>query len=280
MFGYIAINKAEMKFKDYDVYHSYYCGLCKRLKECYGIRGQVTLSFDMTFLIVLLTGLYEPETRTDVENCIAHPFKKHTARTNQFTDYAAAVNLILTYYKCKDDWEDDRDRRKYISARLLRSQMRQLQKEYPAKMAAVSSNLRKLTALEQKNEQNIDLMAGLFGNIMAELFAYRKDEWESSLRKIGFFLGKFIYLMDAYEDVEHDIQSDNYNPFRDAYQNQPDFAENSRKLMTLMMAECSREFEKLPILLHIDILRNILYSGVWCRYYKIAQEKHLSNEAK
>ena len=280
MFGYIAINKAEMKFKDYDVYHSYYCGLCKRLKECYGIRGQVTLSFDMTFLIVLLTGLYEPETRTDVENCIAHPFKKHTARTNQFTDYAAAVNLILTYYKCKDDWEDDRDRRKYISARLLRSQMRQLQKEYPAKMTAVSSNLRKLTALEQKNEQNIDLMAGLFGNIMAELFAYRKDEWERSLRKIGFFLGKFIYLMDAYEDVEHDIQSDNYNPFRDAYQNQPDFAENSRKLMTLMMAECSREFEKLPILLHIDILRNILYSGVWCRYYKIAQEKHLSNEAK
>ena len=280
MFGYIAINKAEMKFKDYELYHSYYCGHCKRLKECYGIRGQVTLSFDMTFLIVLLTGLYEPETRTDVENCIAHPFKKHTARTNQFTDYAAAVNLILTYYKCKDDWEDDRDRRKYISARLLRSQMRQLQKEYPAKMAAVSSNLRKLTALEQKNEQNIDLMAGLFGNIMAELFAYRKDEWESSLRKIGFFLGKFIYLMDAYEDVEHDIQSDNYNPFRDAYQNQPDFAENSRKLMTLMMAECSREFEKLPILLHIDILRNILYSGVWCRYYKIAQEKHLSNEAK
>ena len=280
MFGYIAINKAEMKFKDYDLYHSYYCGLCKRLKECYGIRGQVTLSFDMTFLIVLLTGLYEPETRTDVENCIAHPFKKHTARTNQFTDYAAAVNLILTYYKCKDDWEDDRDRRKYISARLLRSQMRQLQKEYPAKMAAVSSNLRKLTALEQKNEQNIDLMAGLFGNIMAELFAYREDEWESSLRKIGFFLGKFIYLMDAYEDVEHDIQSDNYNPFRDAYQNQPAFAENSRKLLTLMMAECSREFEKLPILLHIDILRNILYSGVWCRYYKIAQEKHLSNEAK
>ena len=62
MFGYIAINKAEMKFKDYDMYHSYYCGLCKCLKECYGIRGQMTLSFDMTFLIVLLTGLYEPQT--------------------------------------------------------------------------------------------------------------------------------------------------------------------------------------------------------------------------
>lgn len=280
MFGYIAINKAEMKFKDYDVYHSYYCGLCKRLKECYGIRGQVTLSFDMTFLIVLLSGLYEPETKTEVVNCIAHPFEKHTARTNKFTDYAAAVNLILTYYKCKDDWEDDHNRRSYISARFLRPHMRQLKKEYPSRMAAVSSNLRKLSALEQKNEQNIDLMAGLFGNIMAELFAYRKDEWEASLRKIGFFLGKFIYLMDAYEDVEEDIQSGRYNPFRDAYQNEPDFAQNCQKLLTLMMAECSREFEKLPILLHADILRNILYSGVWCRYFKIARDKQLPLSAE
>ena len=63
MFGYIAINKAEMKFKDYDVYQAYYCGLCRRLKECYGKRGQLTLSYDMTFLIVLLTGLYEPKTK-------------------------------------------------------------------------------------------------------------------------------------------------------------------------------------------------------------------------
>ena len=66
MFGYISINKAEMKFKDYDVYHSYYCGLCKVLKECYGRRGQVTLSFDMTFLVILLTGLYEPDTKTEM----------------------------------------------------------------------------------------------------------------------------------------------------------------------------------------------------------------------
>ena len=80
MFGYISINKAEMKFKDYDVYHSYYCGLCKVLKECYGRRGQVTLSFDMTFLVILLTGLYEPDTKTEMVRCIAHPMQKHAAR--------------------------------------------------------------------------------------------------------------------------------------------------------------------------------------------------------
>ena len=159
MFGYIAINKAEMKFKDYEMYHSYYCGLCKCLKERYGIRGQVTLSFDMTFLIVLLTGLYEPLEEKEVVNCIAHPLEKHIARTNEFTEYAAAVNLILSYYKCKDDWEDDHKRKSYIAAKLLTPKMKDICRQYPSKVAAVSSNLRRLSVLERENEQNIDLVA-------------------------------------------------------------------------------------------------------------------------
>lgn len=273
MFGYIAINKAEMKFKDYDMYHSYYCGLCKCLKECYGIRGQMTLSFDMTFLIVLLTGLYEPQTRKEVVNCIAHPFEKHAARTNEFTDYAAAVNIILTYYKCKDDWDDEHSRKGYMAARMLMPKVESIRNKYPEKVASIASNLKRLSSLEMENEQNIDLMAGLFGNIMAEIFAWRSDEWEASLRKIGFFLGKFIYLMDAYEDVEKDIESGSYNPLKDAFAANGDFAGDCRGLLTLMMAECSREFEKLPILLHAEILRNVLYSGVWCRYTAVTAKR-------
>lgn len=277
MFGYIAINKAEMKFKDYDMYHSYYCGLCKRLKECYGKRGQMTLSFDMTFLIVLLSGLYEPETDTEVVNCIAHPLEKHTARTNEFTDYAAAMNLIFSYYKCMDDWTDERKKKSYAMAKMLKPKAEAIRKLYPAKVSKISSNLQKLSLLEQENEQNLDRMAGLFGEIMAEIFAYRHDEWEDSLRKIGFFLGKFIYLMDAYEDVEKDIKTNNYNPLKNAFLDHEDFPEECRGLLTLMMAECSREFEKLPILLHADILRNILYSGVWCRYTMVTDKRRSSS---
>ncbi len=273
MFGYIAINKAEMKFKDYDMYQSYYCGLCKCLKEHYGIRGQITLSYDMTFLIVLLTGLYEPETKKELVTCAAHPLQKHTARTNEFTEYAAAVNLILTYYKYKDDWGDEHSRRSYIAARLLNPHMKRIRQKYPDKIAKISASLKKISALEKKNELNIDVMAGLFGNVMAEAFIYKPDEWEASLRKIGFFLGKFIYLMDAYEDVEKDIHSGNYNPFKESFRNDRDFAGHCRQILTLMIAECSKEFEKLPILLHADILRNILYSGVWCRYTQVTARR-------
>ena len=278
MFGYIVINKAEMKFKDFDIYHSYYCGLCKELKDCYGRRGQMTLSYDMTFLILLLTGLYEPETKVEVVNCIAHPFEKHTARTNEYSTYAASMNLILTYYKCLDDWHDERKKKSYAVKQLLESKMKTIKEQYPEKVAIVSANLQKLSILEKENESNIDLMAGLFGEIMAELFAYRHDEWESSLRKIGFFLGKFVYLMDAYEDVEKDIDNGNYNPFKRIFQENEHFAEDIRSLLTLMMAECSREFEKLPILLHADILRNILYSGVWQKYVLVTEKRNNPKE--
>ena len=67
MFGYVTINKAEMKFKEFDIYHSFYCGLCRVLKDKYGISGQLTLSYDMTFILILLTELYEPETK--YEHC-------------------------------------------------------------------------------------------------------------------------------------------------------------------------------------------------------------------
>ena len=137
-----------------------------------------------------------------------------------------------------------------MAARMLKSKVESIRGRYPEKVDGIASNLKRLSSLEQENEQNIDLMAGLFGNIMAEIFAWQPDEWEASLRKIGFFLGKFIYLMDAYEDVEKDIASGS-----------------------------SREFEKLPILLHAEILRNVLYSGVWCRYTAVTAKRQESSES-
>lgn len=273
MFGYIAINKAEMKFKDFDMYQSYYCGLCKQLKECYGKRGQMTLSYDMTFLVILLTGLYEPDTRLDTVSCIAHPLEKHAARTNVYTDYAAAINMILCYYKCKDDWVDEHKLKSRATAKILSPRIREIEQKYPQKIAVLAQNLQEISRLERQNEQSIDRMAGLFGNIMAECFVYQKDEWEPYLRRIGFFLGKFIYLMDAYEDVEEDLASGNYNPLKNDFQHNENFSEDCRTLLTLMMSECSRSFEKLPILLHAEILRNILYSGVWCRYTSVTAKR-------
>ena len=100
---------------------------------------------------------------------------------------------------------------------------------------------------------------------MAEIFAWRQDEWEQDLRSMGFFLGKFIYLMDAYEDVEQDQKTGNYNVFLRMSQ-QEGFEQNSERILSMMMSECARAFERLPIVENAEILRNILYSGVWRRF--------------
>ena len=277
MFGYIAINKAEMKFRDFDIYHAYYCGLCKDLKERYGRSGQITLSYDMTFLIILLSGLYEPPTEDSVRNCVAHPSQKHAARTNEITQYAADMNIVLSYYKCLDDWTDEHKKKAWINSRLLRSKVKQIEKTYPEKVKLIRDTLAQISACEKENEQDLDKMAGLFGEIMAEIFVWKQDIWKDSLHRMGFFLGKFIYLMDAYEDIEKDAVSGNYNPFM-TIKDHENFDSECQNMLMMQMAECCRAFERLPIVQDAGILRNILYSGVWAKFASVYNKRNKAGE--
>ncbi len=151
MFGYIAIHKPELKVREYEAYQAAYCGLCRSLKRRHGRLGQMTLSFDMTFLALLLTGLYEPETRNGIQRCAAHPLHRHPYRENPYYDYAADMNVILTYYKCLDDWEDERRLSGLLYARLLKGRMKKLKHQYGVKVSKTGRLLLKLRAYERKN---------------------------------------------------------------------------------------------------------------------------------
>lgn len=272
MFGYIIVNKQEMKFREFDVYKSYYCGFCQELKHRYGRSGQLTLSYDLTFLILLLTSLYEPETAEEFCKCMAHPFERHLTRTNEFSGYAADMNLLLSYYKCEDDWLDERKVTRKAFSDILRKKVKKIAEKYPEKAELIQDRLNQIHECEKEDSDNMDEAAGFFGEIMAEIFAVRPDEWESELRRVGFFMGKFIYLADAYEDVEKDKKEGNYNPFGRLYGTEQ-FEETCEKILTMMMAECSKAFEKLPLIEYTEILRNILYSGVWCRYEMVREKR-------
>lgn len=272
MFGYIIINKEEMKFKEFDIYHSYYCGLCQKLKERYGKAGQMSLSYDMTFLLMLLTGLYEPETKVDMCRCVAHPFEKHVTRINPLTDYIADMNVLFTCYKCYDDWEDEKKLSGLIYGKLLEGKSGKLKELYAEKLRSVTAAMKDISDAEKDGDKDIDTMAGLFGRVMADIVVCRQDEWSDILSRFGFYLGKFIYLMDAYEDIEEDIRKGTYNPLKQKY-GEPDFEEDCRTILMMMMSECCREFELLPIIENVEILRNILYSGVWSRYEAVRFER-------
>ena len=259
MFGYVVLNKPEIKFKDFDLYRSYYCGLCRDLKEAYGLKGQMTLNYDLTFLAILLDGLYEDNTVISDCRCIAHPFSRHTTRRNEYTEYAADMNILLTYYQCLDDWKDEKNGRKRRFAKSLKKRAFKVMEKYPEKAGNIEKELKKLGEYENAGEENIDLTAGCFGRIMSELFLLRKDEWQGYLEKMGFFLGKYVYILDAFCDYEEDIRKNRFNALKGVGNDR----ETIKEILTLTMSECTRNYEMLPIVENNDILQNILYSGVW-----------------
>ena len=137
--------------------------------------------------------------------------------------------------------------------------------------------LEQLSDLEKKEEKDIDQVSGIFGKIMAEIFVYQEDVWADTLRKMGFYFGKFIYILDAYDDVEADLKNGNYNPFSKRFKIKG-FEDEVQQLLIMMLAEACREFEKLPIIIYGDILRNILYSGVWVRFEAITRKRREEQE--
>ncbi len=208
MFGYITVNKKQLSDEQIKTYQEYYCGLCRKLKQDYGKRGQLVLNYDMTFLIVLLSGLYEPDDEKKEQFiCAAHPAQKHSSRISGITDYAAAMNILLAYYNLVDDWKDDKSFFKKTIAGLLKKDYQKIRKLYPRQVKAADEYIKNLEKLEKNKETNIDIVAGLTGDMLGEIFAWKCDEWYDELKTLGFFLGKFIYIMDAYEDIDRDIKN-------------------------------------------------------------------------
>ena len=287
MFGYVLVNKLELKIREFESYRSYYCGLCHKLKEEYGTFGRMTLNYDITFLVMLLSDLYDAEDKAKCSRCVVHPTRKHCHRENDITGYCADMCILLSYYKCADDWNDERKLSRGLLAKILKRKCRKVKERYPEKADFIENRLNMLTIVENSDVIHIDKAARVFGEIMAEVFVYKDDMWKDDLYKIGFYLGKYIYLLDAYEDIEKDIKSGAYNPFKEIYKNS-DFEKQVLKLLLLMIGECTDAFERLPLVEHVEILRNILYSGVWVRFGKakvaagggepVSMEKELEEE--
>ena len=265
MYGYVNVNRFELKVKEYYEFRGFYCGLCVTLGKKYGLTGRLSLSYDMTFLIVLLTSLYEPEAVMRMQRCFVHPLNKSLVITNRFSEYAADMNIALACEKFSDDVKDEKSIKAAAGLALYGGHYKKIKKKYKRQCKAIKRELELLSELEKKNSDDIEEVSAAFGRLMAELFVYEKDNFETDLRLTGFFLGKFIYLMDAYEDISEDIKKGSYNPFKKIYK-ENDFENKVNTLLTLTMSECATAFERLPLIKDIDILRNILYDGVWSKY--------------
>ena len=285
MFGYILINRQELKMKDYDKYRSYYCGLCHTLKDRYKRTGQLLLNYDMTFLAMLLSALYEEAEQQDKGRCLPHPARSHQEIITAAQGYAADMTILLGYQKALDDWKDEHSHPGRLLAMQLYPYYRKLREEYPRQARSLEKNVRRLSECEKAETgglnaaqawQRLDEISALTGSFLGEMFAWKEDIWEKDLREMGFFLGKFIYLADAYDDLKKDEEKNRPNPLK-ALPGGEQADDLIMEALEDMMMHSASAFERLPILLNADILRNILYSGVWV---KVAQRRRRRREEK
>lgn len=265
MFGYISVNCKTLSDAEKTRFRAFYCGLCHVLKEKYGSTGRLTLSNDMTFLSMLLSSLYEPAETCYDERCALHPVKKHHAVASAAAEFAADMNILLAYYKCLDDVRDEDSVRGKVGEGMLKKAFAAVQARYPDKCEAVRKCLAEIARLEKEKTEDIDAVTRLSGQMLAETFAWKDDVFAPHLRNMGAALGRFIYLMDAYEDYDEDEKHGRFNPLR-ALHAQADYEERMQEILAMEMAQCVKAFDFLPLEQDEALLRNILYSGVWGKY--------------
>ncbi|MEG0935464.1 MAG: DUF5685 family protein [Clostridia bacterium] len=272
MFGYVSVNKEALSEEEVKRFSAFYCGLCHALGNRYGTTGRLTLSFDMTFLAMLLSSLYEPDTASGSGRCIVHPNKRHVYLENPMIDYAADMTIALAYHKALDNWSDDKNLIGRSQARMLHARYRHIETLYPRQLGAIAQALHELHTLEKAGCSTIDPPTNAFGQMLGELFVYRKDLWSDTLRTMGAALGRFIYLMDAYDDLPADKKKNRYNPLS-VISERADYEARAQAYLTLLLGEGAVAFEKLPLVNDLGILRNILYSGVWTKYLAIQRKR-------
>ena len=276
MFGFVTANLKELSKEENKRYSAVYCGICRQLRDSAGQIGRLSLSYDMTFLALLLMSLYEPEERFGDNACMLHPIRKRPWVENEFIRYAADMNLALAYYNCMDDWSDDHSLTAKAMATYLESSMRKIEQRYSRQCVAIESCVHDLTQLEQENCPNPDESANCFGRLMAELLVYKEDMWASALRETGMALGRFIYLADAVVDYKKDKRKHKYNPYI-AMGMDPD-PKKWDEYLVLSMGRCTHWFEKLPLVQDKGILDNILYSGVWTNFRRKGKESESADD--
>lgn len=274
MFGYIRTDKPELKIKDFDKYRAYYCGLCRKLKQKYGLTAQLMLNYDMVFLILLLSGLDDCNTKKERHSCMVYPLK-HDFLENIYTDYCADMLVILGYFKAKDDFHDERKISGKTFSILLNRAFLKCKSKYPKKTDEIKRNLESLSLLEKSNCSDIEKLSDLSGSVLGEVFKYPKSEWTDELYKTGYYIGRYIYVLDAFDDVEKDIKNNQFNLLIKDFTGLSNETFNKKYELILKqnIAQASKEIEELPIIENIDIIRNIIYSGVWTEFYRINQKR-------
>ena len=274
LFGYVIPEKSELKIREYELYRAYYCGVCKSMGRKFGQMSRLTLTYDSAFLVVLLSCITENTYIIKRERCIVHPLRKRFSTKSDIIEYASDMNLLLAYYNLKDKWMDDKSVLSVSGMLALKNSFKKLRRKYSKKCAIIENKLDELHNLEVEGCNSMDRASEPFAKIMEEVLTYEPLCTDENICKIlkwiGYNIGKWIYIIDAFNDIKKDLKNGNYNPLilqfgyngGDADSFKTSIMEKVEFNLTYALGQIAKSYELLDNKNTPGIVENIIYLGL------------------
>ena len=260
MFGYIVPQICELKVREYEVFRAYYCGLCKALKKKY--KRSAVLNYDSVFLYLLSDSLCIEETHAQPCKCGLHPMQGRTRIDAKAVSYAADINVLMAYFKAKDDVRDHKKGAVWLRRYMKRPFCKAATRQKLIEKTAIST-IGALTELENQQSPNTDAAADTYGRLLGTVFENADILQSHILYDLGYSLGRWVYLIDALEDAPEDQKSGNYNVYVCKYGTVDAAVRKTiEKSLVYSLAQAAQALDRLEIRRNKGLLQNIIYLGL------------------
>lgn len=278
MFGYVKPNLPYLYNKDDTLYKSLYCGVCKSIGAHFGTAARFTLTYDVAFLSAVAHNIVGLDVTIKKERCVLHHIvKRPIAADDKLTEKLAAVNIILASYKVEDDIIDNKKGK--TKKALLNKSFKKAKSRFPEIDGVVKNCYNELRKLEIAECGILDKVCEPFAEMLSKVSCIVLDSFSTEQTESFFYyLGKWIYLIDAFDDYDADIKKKQYNPFRLAYNK-----ESAKELITAHGKELAFVFEdcivqmqncfnNIRFTFNTDLIYNIVFRGLADTVNKITEK--------
>lgn len=271
MLGYVRAFKPEMKIKDFELYKGIYCSLCRSLGRLYSPVAQLFLSYDFALAAVLRLAVAESGCTFSQKRCPYNPAKKCMICSNRENiDFCAHALIIMVYYKVIDNLHDGGLKNKIISVLiypLVALMHKKAKKLAPEIENTVCEMMKQQAKTEKNNYVCLDEAAHGSADALGKIFVQGFDSAEKeTLYSFGYMIGRFVYILDAADDLESDIRTNSFNPFKGeditTEAKRTEFADKITAMLNLTQSQALEILDTLDINRFYDILDNIVFEGL------------------
>ena len=272
MFGYVRVEKGELKVKEYEVYRGLYCSLCRALSKRYGLFARLILSYDMTFLALVRFSENGVLPSFRAGRCPFNPAKRCNYCTNADDkfDFVCAAAVLMFYYKIKDNLQDEgfwMRTAMYLLMPVAAFWRKRAIRSFPDLDLILSRATRSQQAVEKEETECFDRAAHASADALGQIFAFASADENRALYRFGYAVGRWVYLADAADDIKKDLRRKSYNVFVRAFHLNSESltAEQKQQIAETLNASIAMAIDAFQLTnckTLLPILQNVLNEGM------------------